>query len=174
MRSVLNALVQTAENTKCAVVLISHMTKDNAGKNLYRALGSIDIAAVARSILMVSRDEENPEIRYMSQIKNNLGPEGLDLSFSLSAESGFAWGSLEEHKERSRAIATSERAVKMLAAMLKTGDLKSAEIYERMGLMDISERTLQRVKKQLQIETYKRGKEWFWHLPESTAEMKKE
>lgn len=56
VRSVLGNLVKVAERTGCAVVLIGHMNKSNRAKGIYRGLGSIDIAAVARSILLVGRD----------------------------------------------------------------------------------------------------------------------
>lgn len=55
-RSVLENLAKVAERTGCAVVLIGHMNKSNRAKGIYRGLGSIDIAAVARSVLLVGRD----------------------------------------------------------------------------------------------------------------------
>lgn len=65
MRSVLRKLANIADRNKCAVILIGHMNKGNGAKTLYRGLGSIDIAAIARSVLMISRDESRPDIRYM-------------------------------------------------------------------------------------------------------------
>ena len=60
MRSVLRKLAATAEKYRCAVILIGHMNKGNGTNPLYRGLGSIDIAAIARSVLMISRDEVIP------------------------------------------------------------------------------------------------------------------
>ena len=65
VRSVLGNLVKVAERTGCAVVLIGHMNKSNRAKGIYRGLGSIDIAAVARSILLVGRDRNIPYHRVM-------------------------------------------------------------------------------------------------------------
>lgn len=76
MRSMLRKLANTAELYRCAVILIGHMNKGSGSKTLYRGLGSIDIAAIARSVLMVSRDENRPGIRYMYPIKSSLAPEG--------------------------------------------------------------------------------------------------
>lgn len=50
MRSVLRKLANIADRNKCAVILIGHMNKGNGAKTLYRGLGSIDIAAIARSV----------------------------------------------------------------------------------------------------------------------------
>lgn len=76
MRSVLRKLANIADRNKCAVILIGHMNKGGSSKSLYRGLGSIDIAAIARSVLMISRDESRPDIRYMYPIKSSLAPEG--------------------------------------------------------------------------------------------------
>lgn len=69
MRAVLRKLAKTAEKYQCAVILVGHMNKGSGTKSLYRGLGSIDIAAIARSILMISRDEQRPSLRYMYPIK---------------------------------------------------------------------------------------------------------
>lgn len=47
MRNQLKKLADIAAKFKCAVVLIGHMNKASGEKNLYRGLGSIDIAAIA-------------------------------------------------------------------------------------------------------------------------------
>ena len=58
MRTILGNLAVIAADYKCAIVLIGHMNKSIGGKSLYRGLGSIVITAIARSVLMVTRDEE--------------------------------------------------------------------------------------------------------------------
>ena len=70
MRAVMKRLAGVAERTRCAIVLIGHMTKATSGKNLYRGLGSIDIAATARSVLMIERDPEDSTILYMQSAKS--------------------------------------------------------------------------------------------------------
>ena len=69
----------------CAIVLIGHMNKREGQKNLYRGLGSIDLSASARSVLQVERVPEDENIRIVQQIKNNLGPKGNDVMFSITA-----------------------------------------------------------------------------------------
>lgn len=79
MRSVLRKLANIADRNKCAVILIGHMNKGGSSKSLYRGLGSIDIAAIARSVLMISRDESRPDIRYMYPINRALLRKDLQL-----------------------------------------------------------------------------------------------
>ena len=91
MRAVLRKLAAMAEENRCAVILIGHMNKGSGAKNLYRGLGSIDIAAIARSVLMISRDENRPGIRYMYPIKSSLAPEGPAIAFSFKEGGGLEW-----------------------------------------------------------------------------------
>lgn len=79
-----------AEKTKCAIVLIGHMNKASGNKAVYRGMGSIDFFAVARSMLLVGRVEQEPNIRAVVQIKNNLAAFGHSKAFRLS-ENGFQW-----------------------------------------------------------------------------------
>lgn len=97
-RFVLENLAKVAERTGCAIVLIGHMNKSNRAKGIYRGLGSIDIAAVARSVLLVGRDRSIPYYRVMLQIKNNLAPEGKAYVFELNPDYGFRWIGQEEYE----------------------------------------------------------------------------
>jgi hypothetical protein len=49
----MSKLARIAEETGAAVILIGHLNKGSGVKNIYRGLGSIDIAAAARSVLTV-------------------------------------------------------------------------------------------------------------------------
>lgn len=60
MRETMTKLANIASEYACAIVLVGHMNKTNGGKNIYRGLGSIDIAAAARSVLLVARDKDEP------------------------------------------------------------------------------------------------------------------
>lgn len=62
VRTVLRKLANVAARNNCAVVMIGHMNKGVGGKNLYRSLGSIDIAAISRSVLMIARDNADPNL----------------------------------------------------------------------------------------------------------------
>lgn len=78
MRETMTKLANIASEYACAIVLVGHMNKTNGGKNIYRGLGSIDIAAAARSVLLVARDKDEPSKRYMLPIKSTFTPNYLD------------------------------------------------------------------------------------------------
>lgn len=58
IRPVLKKLGMIAEKYQCAVILIGHMNKASGSKSTYRGLGSIDIQATARSVLLSPLIEE--------------------------------------------------------------------------------------------------------------------
>lgn len=68
-RDMTKRLGALAEKYKCAIILIGHMNKASGNKAAYRGMGSIDFFAVARSVLLVSRVEGEPNIRAVVQIK---------------------------------------------------------------------------------------------------------
>lgn len=51
VRPVFRKLADIAQSTGCAIVMIGHLNKASGTQSTYRGLGSIDIAAVVRSIL---------------------------------------------------------------------------------------------------------------------------
>lgn len=56
-------LAAVAKRYECAIVLIAHLNKTASMKAAYRMLGSVDITAAARSILIVGRIKNNPTVK---------------------------------------------------------------------------------------------------------------
>ena len=175
VRSVLTNLAKVAERTGCAVVLIGHMNKSNRTKGIYRGLGSIDIAAVARSILLVGRDRNIPHYRVMLQIKNNLAPEGKAYVFELHPNSGFRWIGQEEYKvedllsHKSKTDSKLDKAKDYLQLLLSGTDMACADIFDKMRASGIGKRTVEQAKKDMGIISYKSGDKWYWQLNGSDA-----
>lgn len=171
-RSVFGRLAKVAERTGCAIVLIGHMNKSSRTKGIYRGLGSIDIAAVARSILLVGRDSSNPYYRIMVQIKNNLAPEGKAFVFELNPDLGFSWIGQEEHEmedllfQRSKGESKLDKAKEYLKLLLNGSDMPCADILEKMRATGIGTRTVEQAKKDMGIISYKLGDKWYWRLSE--------
>ena len=67
VRNVMAQLGRIAEKYDCAILLVGHMNKGNGNKSSYRGLGSIDFQASARSVLIVGRIKDNPQVRVMVQ-----------------------------------------------------------------------------------------------------------
>ena len=58
-----------AQRTGTAIIIIGHMNKNDRVKGIYRGLGSIDITAAARSVLLIGKRKNNENVRFMTQIK---------------------------------------------------------------------------------------------------------
>ena len=88
IRPVLSRIAALAEQYDCAVLLIMHNSKMTQNKALHRALGSIDIPAVARSMLMLARDPQDPTRRIMCHEKSSLAARGKSLLFRIEPDLG--------------------------------------------------------------------------------------
>ena len=89
IRPVLKHLGIIAEKHNCAIILIGHMNKASGSKSTYRGLGSIDIQATARSVLLVARLRDKPNIRIMAHDKSSLAPTGDAIGFEMTENNGM-------------------------------------------------------------------------------------
>ena len=89
IRPVLKHLGIIAEKHNCAIILIGHMNKASGSKSTYRGLGSIDIQATARSVLLVARLRDKPNIRIMAHDKSSLAPTGDAIGFEMTEDNGM-------------------------------------------------------------------------------------
>ncbi len=83
IRRVLTPLVAMAEARGVAVVGIMHLNKAAGVKTLHRVLGSVAFAAAARIVLGVARDDQDPERRYVVNVKENLSRKAAALAYRL-------------------------------------------------------------------------------------------
>ena len=84
IRPLMKRISVLAEKYQCAIILIGHMNKNSNGKSSYRGLGSIDFQAAARSVLIVGRVKDEPEIRVICHVKSSLAPEDMYILHPLS------------------------------------------------------------------------------------------
>ena len=176
MRKVLRRLSMWASQYDCAVVLVGHLNKKSSSKELYRGLGSIDVAAAARSVLQLDVDEENEDYRVLRHVKSSLASKGADICFELSKKGTVAWkenesmfNNLEEnHTEtETAAIVTSkqEKAANRIKELLANGPVESTNVLIQLQNMDIGKRTITDVKRILGIKSKKIDGVWYWVMP---------
>lgn len=169
-RDITKRLGTIAEKTGCAVVLIGHMNKGSGAKAAYRGIGSIDFFAIARSVLLVARVPENPNIRALAQIKNNLEKEGSTVAFEIK-DNIFNWVgeydiSIEELLSGFSQGNKSLKAESFLKDLLTEKDsYPASEIFAKGKTLGISKRTLENSKQELGIKSIRVGTGWHWKLP---------
>lgn len=169
IRPIFKNLASVAEKTGCAIVIVGHMNKGSS-KGMYRGLGSIDISAAARSVLIVGRVKDDPNIRIMAQIKSSLAPEGKPIAFELDDENGFSWiGEYDIDIDVllsgvSSAGSVLAKAEKLIKEVLSGGPVLSEHIFEKAKENNISQRTLKTAKKNLNVKSAKKKDSWEWSL----------
>lgn len=171
VRNILSQLGRIAEKYRCAIILVGHLNKAQGNKSTYRGLGSIDFQACARSVLVVGRVKDKPEIRVAVHQKSSLAPEGKPIAFELSAENGFRWlghyditiddllcGVSREKK--------SDIAERLITDCLSDGKYPQQILLKKVQNAGISKRVLDEAKKSLGVKSIKKGSGWYWELPE--------
>ena len=81
VREVLEQLQAAIEGTGCAVLGLAHTNKKADLRAVERLLGSVAFTNFVRSVLLVSRDREDPEWFRLVHAKHNLSPKGDDLLY---------------------------------------------------------------------------------------------
>ncbi len=168
LRPVFSRLGNVAEETGCAIVIIGHMNKAGT-KSTYKGLGSIDITAAARSVLVVGKSPEDENIRIMAHSKSNLAPSGSSIAFTfhngleILGESNVTLNELLGLTKAKRNV--KEEAKELLEKVLSESSVEAKEIIAKSEKLNISERTLKTAKKELGVLSEKIGDSWFWKLP---------
>ena len=171
IRPLMKRIAVLSEKYHCAVILIGHMNKNSNGKSSYRGLGSIDFQAAARSVLIVGRVKDEPEVRVVCHTKSSLAPEGMSIAFRLDKNNGFEWIgeydiSADELLNGDGRGQKSQKAKEFLLEILANGGMAQKKIAEEAEGRGIKGKTLWNAKRELEIDSVKRGKQWYWMLPE--------
>ena len=171
IRPLMKRMAVLAEKYHCAIILIGHMNKNSNGKSSYRGLGSIDFQAAARSVLIVGRLKDEPETRVMCHVKSSPAPEGKSVAFRLDKETGFQWIgeydiSADDLLSGDARGQKSRIAKEFLLDILADGGMAQKKIEEEASKQGIKKKTLRNAKQELEIDSVKRGNQWFWRLSE--------
>lgn len=169
IRPVMKHISELAEKYKCAIILIGHMNKCSMGKSAYRGLGSIDFQAAARSVLIVGRIKDEPEVRVVCQTKNSLAPETKSIAFRLSEENAFEW--IGEYDVAADDLLSGtakgtkkQMAMDFLETILSGGQMQQTAIMQLAEEKGISQKTLRNAKEALDIKSIRLNNQWYWKL----------
>ncbi len=172
-------LAHLADTYGIAIIAVRHLTKGGSSKPIYRGLGSIDFTAAARSVLLAGQDPDKPQIRAFTHIKSNLAITGQPIGYEIK-DGNFYW---LEHTELTteRILAgfdnnsdkpALDEAKTFLIDILTNGECTTKDIFADAKSQGISEITLKRAKKELNITAYRTGEKgregggkWYWKPP---------
>ena len=177
IRPILTRLADVAAQTNCAIVCICHLNK-SGGKSQYRTLGSIDISAIARSVLTVGKLPDDEEIRCFVHGKSNLTAPGKSQAFAFGADSRLEWlgdypitldelldGKRSPKKQQEKQPSQLDIASQFITTAISNGVSAAAEIKTLAEGAGISKNTLDRAKSALGVKSVKYGNNWHWAIP---------
>lgn len=186
VRPVLSRIAILAEKYECAVIFIMHMSKMSQSKALYRGLGSIDIPAVARSVLVLGIHPEDETKRIMCHEKSSLAKHGKSIIFHIDFDNGgVVFDEFCDIKandilnpqliKRGKPRHTLDETMEMLGELLGVeGSAKLKDIQSWQRANGVSEKTLYRAKSELALQTLQVGfsnnKETWWLDPDIDKE----
>ena len=171
MRRVMKKIGVWATAFDCAIILVGHLNKKTGQKELYRGLGSVDVMAMARSVIQIEESDEDPRIRYMRHVKSSLASPGKKLAYCIDSGGTMKWISSEEKdikeydgNRQDPMVKKTETVAVLLVQMLSAGPRTATSILDAFSQKDISERTVNNVKKMMGIKSYRKNGQWFWKL----------
>lgn len=175
IRAALSELNEIASEAECAVLLIRHLKKEKASKALYQGSGAIDVIGMARVGLVVAEHPDDPDLKVVAHSKHNLSPKCKSLSYRIIGNGDdkpptFKWEGEIDIDANELIVGAGSNSVKdaaleFLKSELANGEKPQAEIFDAATKLNISERTLNRAKSDLNIVSRKSGKVWLWCLP---------
>ena len=175
-RPVMDGFSRLAEEFDCCILLVRHLSKAQTGKAIHRGLGSIDLSGAVRTELLVGCSPDEPAQRALVQVKSNLGQFGPSLGYVIEADGTFRWTG-ESQLTASTILAPELNgeepgaradAKEFLLSVLAQGPRPAKDVMAEAGQEGISERTLKRAKKELNVRSDKPQMNggWEWSLPE--------
>ena len=189
VRRGLQPLVELTDSLGCALLGITHFSK-NTGKNspVERLTGSLAFAALARIVLVVSarENEDGSTEHVLCRAKSNIGLDSGGFKYTVQEStleeypkikaSSIQWGEALEGSAQEILSATGEdsedssvlqSAKNYLLEVLSDYELPVSMVYEGTT---ISRRSLQRAKDELGIQSKRVGTNWHWFIPEQVRQ----
>jgi putative DNA primase/helicase len=193
VRRGLQPVVDLAERLQCAVLGITHLSKNTSGREpLERIAGSIAFGAVARVALATVRPADQDAPRRLVRAKSNIGPDsgGFEYTLFSAPVPGFGfnsqtveWGQMLEGTARELMAVEQpdnegerEDAEAFLLDTLRDGPAPTRDIRAAATAHGHGWRTVNRAKQDLGVKAVKLGMKdgWAWQLPESPKNANEE
>jgi hypothetical protein len=181
VRAVLEPLARFADETGIAILAISHPPKATQSKAIHAVTGSLAFVAAARMVF-IAVEEPETDRRLLLPVKSNLSAPAAGLGYRLAQRmtaqnivaSQVEWDSAPVTVTANEAVRAGSsdknkiaEAKELLSEELANGPLLAETIIALAGRLDISERTLRRARKDMNISITKDGFQgpWMWSLP---------
>lgn len=189
VRAVLGPVKEWAEEHQIAVLIVTHFKKGGTGRAIDQVMGSLAFTALSRSAWAFIEEKGGDGVptgrKLMAKIKQNITApvdalayqlSGVDLGNGISAPK-VDWGEVIEGTADDLMSGMAKAGPKLLAAitflmdMLADGPAPAAKINKAAREAGIAEKTLNRAKVELGVESYQDGRgkdrQWCWRIGET-------
>lgn len=176
VRSIMGPLISLSRETGCTIIVVRHFNKSRDGLASQRGAGSVDFRNAARSVLQIVQCEGKT---YLALEKSNYATRAKTLPFSISPENGrVCWGqpcdlSADDlHFESQGGMDRSalDEACEFLKIELKEPK-PVKDIFKSSRENGISDKTLQRASKKLNVKKIKTSSCWEWSLQSQAGQV---
>jgi hypothetical protein len=188
IRSITDELKRLAEKYQSCIKGTRHIGKSKGfGDARNAGLNGVGWRASARSVLLVGKNPENERQKALCQTKNNLAPKfDKSLGFEIR-DNQFLWTGESDltaetmlspiRSENGEEKSEKQDAIAFLRETLSDGEKPAKDVQSESRQVAISEATLRRAKKDLNVQSrkdsFQNGK-WFWYLPEDAQTITEE
>jgi AAA domain len=174
IRALLAQLSEIAAEYETALLAIRHVRKGKSDKAIQNGIGSMDVIAVARSALLVAPHPDDPKVSVLAHLKHNLSAKGDSWGYQLITDGDstvprLEWtGRVDLTADQLFSSASSPSALDSVIAFLKKeladGPQKASDIQKKANANAYASRTIDRAKKELDLDVKKKGSAWYWSL----------
>jgi putative DNA primase/helicase len=178
VRGLLAPLCAVAAKHRVALIAVSHLNKGSSAAAIYRTTGSLGFVAAARACLLVATPEDQPDVRYLLPVKNNLAPMGSGISYRIcTTDAGVPYvewipGSIDMSADEALTASPAEETsatrdcAKWLSLLLSTGPKAAKAIIAEAEEYGFTAKVLRRARERLGIEPRKADfrEGWIWGL----------
>ena len=185
-RKVFTAWIQAAEEAGVTIIFIAHHNKSMGAQMRDRLSGSVAIRNAVRVVYVAVEDPDIPGQCLLLPEKSNLSDcqiPGLrykivgkdwhagQMSGNVGVVEWIGETDIRANQLVNAGLPTAppkDAALAFLSSELESGPQPAEQLVARALEMGISQRTLERAKKQLNIVSRKNGTtgKWYWHHPE--------
>jgi hypothetical protein len=170
--TLLQTLAALAEKHRCCILLLRHLHKRSPGRP---AQGGAEISAALRTEFLAGTSPDAPSQPTLVQVKSNLGPLALPLSYKIDDAGNFLWTgpsnltSQEVLATRPTGAGLPKRrfAGEWLRQYLRDGRQTQGTIERDAQREGVCIATLRRAKFDLGVRSAKDGSNglWYWSFP---------
>jgi putative DNA primase/helicase len=183
VRRALQPLADLGARLGCAILGITHFSKGTSGREpLERITGSLAFGALARLVLVTTKDQESGD-RLLLRAKSNISADSGGFRYSLEQSESFP-GIFASHAEFGESVEGGAREIlaqaegggedeggrlaeakRFLQDILADGHLSARDVKTYSEEAGLAWRTVRRAQESLGINPEKIGNKSFWGLP---------